>query len=55
MVADITFPDGVAIHGRSSAHRYADELEYFRNGGILNYVLRNLPRNALFCALTAQF
>ncbi|MBO6795835.1 aconitate hydratase AcnA [Maricaulis sp.] len=45
MTVEITFPDGT----RKSAPVRAridteNELEYFRNGGILHYVLRNLAR-----------
>jgi len=28
------------------AMQYADEVEYYRNGGILHYVLRNLMKAA---------
>jgi aconitate hydratase len=45
--AEITFPDGrkldVPVQVRIDT---LDELEYFRNGGILHYVLRNLVKEA---------
>ena len=43
----ITFPDGskksITVNVRIDTE---NELEYFRNGGILHYVLRNLAREA---------
>ncbi len=46
--ANITYPDGgetrtVLLHVRIDTF---DELDYFRNGGILHYVLRSLAREA---------
>jgi aconitate hydratase len=45
--ADVTYPDGKtrAVPLRVAIDT-ADELDYFRNGGILHYVLRSLARPA---------
>jgi aconitate hydratase len=43
LTADITRPDGSALQVPILCRiDTLDELEYFRNGGILHYVLRNL-------------
>jgi aconitate hydratase len=46
--ADITYPDGGATRAVPLQVRIDtfDELDYFRNGGILHYVLRSLARDA---------
>jgi aconitate hydratase len=46
--ADITYPDGGATRAVPLQVRIDtfDELDYFRNGGILHYVLRSLVRDA---------
>jgi len=45
--ADITYPSGEtrAVPLRAAIDTF-DELDYFRNGGILHYVLRELARSA---------
>ncbi len=45
--ADITYTDGAtrAVPVKAAIDTF-DELDYFRNGGILHYVLRGLARDA---------
>ncbi|MBR9824913.1 MAG: aconitate hydratase AcnA [Alphaproteobacteria bacterium] len=46
MTVEITFPDGTVKKAPAKARIDTEnELEYFRNGGILHYVLRNLARD----------
>ena len=48
MTAEIIVADGTAQRGAGrSAASIRDELEYFKNGGILHYVLRNLAQRRL--------
>ncbi|MEL6750899.1 MAG: aconitate hydratase AcnA [Pseudomonadota bacterium] len=48
MMAEITFADGSAKQIKLlSRIDTEDELDYFKNGGILHYVLRNLNRDAV--------
>jgi aconitate hydratase len=45
--ADLIYPDGkIRAVPLRVAIDTADELDYFRNGGILHYVLRSLARPA---------
>ena len=45
MTVEITFPDGTVKEAPVFARIDTEnELEYYRDGGILHYVLRNLAR-----------